>query len=78
MPNLKSISFKLALLQGGGQIPCVCYPKDPMWNRVKKLKKKKGAGMGELSNEIPNLILMLLTLLSKDAILHKVGAEVYK
>ena len=28
----------MALLQGGGQnlpSPCVCYPKDPMWNRVK-------------------------------------------
>ena len=39
MPNFKSISFKMAVLQGGGQnlpSPCVCYPKDPMWNRVKK------------------------------------------
>ena len=38
MPNFKSISFKMAMLQGGGQnlpSPCVCYPKDPMWNRVK-------------------------------------------
>ena len=38
MPNFKSISFKMAVLQGGGQnlpSPCVCYPKDPMWNRVK-------------------------------------------
>ena len=28
----------MAVLQGGGQMPspCVCYPKDPMWNRVKK------------------------------------------
>ena len=37
MPNFKSISFKMAVLQGGGQnlpSPCVCYPKDPMWNRV--------------------------------------------
>ena len=28
----------MAVLQGGGQnlpSPCVCYPKDPMWNRVK-------------------------------------------
>ena len=27
----------MALLQGGGQnlpSPCVCYPKDPMWDRV--------------------------------------------
>ena len=27
----------MAVLQGGGQnlpSPCVCYPKDPMWNRV--------------------------------------------
>ena len=32
--------------------------------------------MGGLSNEIPNLILMVLILLSKDAMLHKVGAEV--
>ena len=41
MPNFKSISFKMAVLQGGGQnlpSPCVCYPKDPMWNRVKKLE----------------------------------------
>ena len=30
MPNFKSISFKVAVLEGG-----VCYPKDPMWNRVK-------------------------------------------
>ena len=53
---------------------------------IKKLKKKKGAGMSELSNEmffksapekLPNLILMVLTLLLKDAIFHKVGtAEV--
>ena len=35
MPNFKSISFKMAVLQGGGQNPpCVCYPKDPMRNRV--------------------------------------------
>ena len=39
MPNFKSISFKMAVLQGGGggqnqPSPCVCYPKDPMWNRV--------------------------------------------
>ena len=28
----------MVVLQGGGQnlpSPCVCYPKDPMWNRVK-------------------------------------------
>ena len=27
----------MVMLQGGGQNPppCVCYPKDPMWNRVK-------------------------------------------
>ena len=31
--------------------------------------------MGGLSNEIPNLILMVLILLLKDAISHKVGAE---
>ena len=40
MPNFKSISFKMAVLQEGGQnlpSPCVCYPKDPMWNRVKNL-----------------------------------------
>ena len=38
MSNFKSISFKMAVLQGGGQnlpSPCVCYPKDLMWNRVK-------------------------------------------
>ena len=38
MPNFKSISFKTAVLQRGGQnlpSPCVCYPKDPMWDRVK-------------------------------------------
>ena len=34
--------------------------------------------MGGLSNEIPNLILMVLILLLKDAMLHKVSAEVYK
>ena len=34
--------------------------------------------MGGMSNEIPNLILMVLILRLKDAILHKVGAEVYK
>ena len=41
MPNFKSIPFKMAVLQGGGQnLPsaCVCYPKEPMWNRVKTLK----------------------------------------
>ena len=30
----------MAVLQGGGQnlpSPCVCYPKDPMWNRVNKV-----------------------------------------
>ena len=40
MPNFKSMSFKMAVLQGGGQnlpSPCVCYPKDPMWNRVNTL-----------------------------------------
>ena len=38
MPNFKSIFFKMAVLQGGGEnlpSPCLCYPKDPMWNRVK-------------------------------------------
>ena len=38
MQNFKCISFKMTVLQGGGQnlpSPCVCYPKDPMWNRVK-------------------------------------------
>ena len=39
MPNFKSISFKMAVLQWGGQNllrpPCVCYPKDTMWNMVK-------------------------------------------
>ena len=42
MPNFKSLSFKMAVLQGGGQnlpSPCVCYPKDPMWNRVKLLMR---------------------------------------
>ena len=42
MPNFKSISFKMAVLQGGGQnlpSPCVCYPNDPMWNRVKPRSK---------------------------------------
>ena len=34
--------------------------------------------MDGLSNEIPNLILMVLILLLKDKILHKVGAEVCK
>ena len=36
--------------------------------------------MGGLSNEIPNLILIVLILhvLVKDEILHKVGAEIYK
>ena len=40
MPNLKSISFRMAVLQGGRQnlpSPCVGYPKDPMWNRAKLL-----------------------------------------
>ena len=40
MSNFKSISSKMAVLQEGGQnlpSPCVCYPKDPMWNRVKLL-----------------------------------------
>ena len=30
----------MAVLQGGGQnLPsqCVCYPKDPLWNRVNNL-----------------------------------------
>ena len=40
MPNFKQISFRMAELQGAGIIcphppMCVCYPKDPMWNRVK-------------------------------------------
>ena len=34
--------------------------------------------MSGLSNEIPELILMVLILLLKDAMLRKVGAEVYK
>ena len=32
MQNFKSISFKMAVLQGGGQnlpSPCLCYPKTP-------------------------------------------------
>ena len=50
MPNFKSISFKMAVLQGGGQnlpSPCVCYPKDPMWNRV-----KTGDMLGEMTDEL--------------------------
>ena len=52
---------------------------------VTKLKKKNAAGIGGLSNEIlfksapetlPNLILVVLLLLLKDAIFHKIGAEV--
>ena len=40
MPNFKSISFKMAVLQAGADRicpppQCVCHPKDPMWNRVK-------------------------------------------
>ena len=38
MPNFILITFKTAVLQGGRQnlpSPCMCYPKDPMWNRVK-------------------------------------------
>ena len=38
MPKFKSISFKMAVLQGGRQnlpSPCVCYPNNPMGNRVK-------------------------------------------
>ena len=34
MPNFKSISLKMAVLQGAGQnlpSPCVCYLKDPMF-----------------------------------------------
>ena len=41
MPNFKSISFKMAVLQGGpaeSGPQCVCYPKDPMLNRVKSVK----------------------------------------
>ena len=34
--------------------------------------------MGGLSNELPNLILMVLILFLKNAMLQKVGAEVYK
>ena len=42
MPDFKSISFKMAVLQEDGQnLPslCVCYPKDPVWNRVKIIRK---------------------------------------
>ena len=48
----------MAVLQGGGQnlpSPCVCYPKDPMWNRVKaakKLKNGKAVGSDSISNEM--------------------------
>ena len=38
MPNFKCISFKMTVLQGGrteSALPMMCYPKDPMWNRVK-------------------------------------------
>ena len=41
MPNFKSISFEMTELQGACRI-CppphvyVCYPKDPLWNRVKR------------------------------------------
>ena len=37
MPNFKSISFEMAVLQGletNCPPPCMCYPKDPMWNGV--------------------------------------------
>ena len=40
MPNFKSIAFKMAVLQEVGQnlpSPCVYYPKDAMWNRVKTI-----------------------------------------
>ena len=43
MPNFKSMSFKMAVLQGGGQNlppPCVCYPKDPRWNRVDEVARE--------------------------------------
>ena len=45
MPNFKSISFNMAVLKGGGQnlpSPCVCYPKDPMWSKVKLYLKEDG------------------------------------
>ena len=39
----------MAVLQGGGQnlpSPCVCYPKYPMWNKVKfDLNIKKSIGL---------------------------------
>ena len=41
MPNFKSMSFKMAVLQGGGQnLPSsyVCYPKDSVGNKVLRLK----------------------------------------
>ena len=56
MPNFKSISFKMAVLQGGGQnlpSPCVCYPKTPCgigltFIEKKKLKKNKLTAFGIL------------------------------
>ena len=56
IPNFKSISFKMAVLQEGGQnLPstCVCYPKDPMWNRVNLNRPgflQIGIAGGELCN----------------------------
>ena len=42
MPNFKSISFKMAVLEGGGgaesALPMCVLSKDPMWNRVKRLE----------------------------------------
>ena len=51
MPNFKSIAFKMAVLQGGGQnlpSPCVCYPKDPIWNRLIDSISKLSSGITSL------------------------------
>ena len=57
MPNFKSISFKMAVLQGGKQnlpSPCVCYPEDPMWNRVKGKSISSSAKVDLLGITIDN------------------------
>ena len=56
MPNFKSISFKMAVLQGGRQnLPslCVCYPKDPIWNRV-----KDDRAFSLLHQELPQILVL--------------------
>ena len=71
MPNFKFISFKMAVLQGGGQnlpSPCVCIIKESMWNRVNCLSVHivSSGGINICSRKIGKIILLIRSAIVPD------------